>query len=159
MSGVVLSHRWLPEQMKVLNGLFQIVVTHSIICVRKNSFHKVHKRRKENCRYTEIKFHDKTHIRTLISRTILTIFYYNIQSYSRAARRFGLCAGPNDNVSGQSEQKHCYCSCTGRKAGAESKARGQMAPPAPGDWRSSILASLHCSRVLPCNTVVFVCII
>ena len=143
----------------MLNGLFQIMLSHSNIRAHKNSFHRVHNRRKENCRYTQIKFHDKTHIQTLISRTTLTLFYYNIQSYSRAARRFGLCAGPNDSVSDQSEQKYCYCSCTGWKAGAESKARGQMAPPAPGDWRSSILASLHCSWVLPCNTEVFVCVI
>lgn len=136
----------------MLNGLFQIMASHSIIRVRKNFFHMVHNRRKENCRYTEFKSHHKTHIQTLIIRTNLTLFYYNIQSYSRAVRRFGLCAGPNDSVSGQSKQKDCYCSCTGWKAGAESKARRQMAPPAPGDWRSSILASLHCSRVLPCNT-------
>ena len=127
------------------------MVSHSNIRVHKNSFHRVHNRRKENCKCTEMKFHDKTHIQTPISRTILTLFYYNIQSYSRAARRFGLCAGPNDNVSDQSKQKHCYCGCTGWKAGAESKARGQMAPPTPGDWRSSILASLHCSWVLPCK--------
>ena len=72
-------------------------------------------------------------------------------------RLFGLCASPNDSMSRQSKQKHCYCSCTRWKAGAESKTRGQMAPPATGDWRCSILASLHCSRVLPCNREIFAC--
>ena len=134
------------------------MLSHSNIRVHKNSFHRVQNRRKENCRYTEIKFHDKTHIQTPISRTIFTLFYYNIHILG-LQRRFGLCAGPHNSVSCQSKQKHCYCSCTGWKAGAESKPRGQMAPPAPGDWRCSILASLHCSRVLACNTGVFACII
>jgi hypothetical protein len=131
----------------------------SVIIIKINSISRVHNqfsftklmnRRKENCVGTQTNDLDAILIHTPYSPALLHYINTFFPVWG-LARRFGLCAGPNESVSRQSKQNHCYCSCTWWKAGAKSKSRGQMAPPESGNRGRSIFASLHCSRMFPCN--------